>query len=400
MPVNLLRLLPHVLYERLKSGDHLYRINSKSAQWLSFQDKLEVAIQHPVLIPIFDLLGHYFSNVKFYIEENGEPNYEHKELALLNNPNHFQSTEDFLTEHIIYKYVFGWLFVYAPIPTGFDKPTQIYNLNSGLVDFPQGFEPKMPINDRLRNEIDNTRFSYDKQNNNLSIKIKDVVNFFDLPNQNKLIGTSRLGGLVRPLSNVLTSMEAKNIVLQSNGKELFSTRSSSGLSAGMLSQPEKEDVKKRINENYGLSTSRSRAIITKADLRWQSLHIPLADLGLDESVGKDAQSIVTAFNIPKELINFTPEGSTYENQEQAKIGFLQEVIYKHINDFCNSYTKKYLKGGLKLKGSLDHLPIMKATEMRRVRNIKAYVEALAKLIEAGVITPDEAKVKLNEYEKE
>ena len=382
--------IPPVFYERLSNGSNWYTLNPNRTAWGDFSNKLETASTHPILIPVFDVLSKYFANARFYIQKGEKEVDSHWLLDLLKKPNYYQTQDDFLTQHIIYKYAFGWKYLYPVHPVGFpNKVSQLHNLNSGLIEFQDNLKTGI-----LDKTAVNKGFVYNKEIDNLNLKFGDIIPFFDQPNgysDNLFVSHSRIEGVKKQLGNTAKAFDAKNIILQTNGKEMLSTKSSGGNGfGGMLSKSEKEEVEKRQMENYGLATGRNRTLVSKADLRWQSMHIPLRELGLDESVIKDAQIIVSAFDVPKDLVSISEQKADYENQERAEIGFLQGTVRKNLNDFCNTLSSRFLKGE-KLMASIDHFEIMKSVKMKEVRNKKAEAETFKTFVDAGVVPQSAAK---------
>ncbi|CAA0197220.1 Phage portal family protein [Tenacibaculum maritimum] len=380
-------------YEHLKDGSHVYTFNG-SASWDDLSDKLKYGYTNPILLPILQLLSHYVTKVQFKIENvnTKELITEHSLISLLNQPNIYQSKQDFLAQFIWFKYCLGYNYILPLSAVGFYRPedTTIYNLNASLVEFPEGFKTKMIFKRNDKKDFENTSFLYDKTNQNLIVSIKDIIPFYDLPNgikdNNLLTSPSRLDALEKPLTNISKAFEAKNIVLGSNGKELYTNKTSGNMQAMPLTNEEKNEIETRLSQNFGLGLNKKRSVVTNSDISWQSLHINLADLGLDESVIKDAQAIVNAFNIPRELISYDGKGAKYENQLQATIGFIQGVIQDNIDDICNSLTNHFnLKdSNQKLIGSFDHLPIMQEVENKKADSVKKKAEALKLLLDAGI----------------
>ena len=382
-------------YQRLSNGSHYYE-NANSASWDDLNDKLKIGYSNPVLLPILQITSHYVSKAEFFIEKaDGTRTNEHDLVSLLNNPNHYQSKQDFLTQFVWFKYCFGYNYLLPFAPVGFKTPKDtkaIYNLNAALIEFPDNFKTPFVFDEAEAKDIKQSEFIYDKDGQNLKIETQKIIPFFDLANgiesANLLTAPSRLNAFKKPLSNISKAFEAKNIILQSNGKELFTNESAGNVQAMPLTNTEKTDIENKFNKGFGLSMNRSRSVVTNAAIKWQSLHINLADLGLDESVIRDAKILTNGFNIPSELISFDGKGAKYENQVQATIAFIQTVIQDIVDDIANSITSFYQLEEGKLVASLDHLPIMQEVENKKADTVKKKAEALKALLDAGVAEED------------
>lgn len=382
-------------YERLSDGSHHYT-QTNSAKWLSLDDKLKAGFQNPVLLPVLQLISHYVSKAQFSIQKSdGTLDTEHELVKLLNNPNHYQSKQDFLSQFVWLKYCLGYTYLYPATPIGFNDlkdVTALYNLDVSKVEFPKDFKTPFVFSKAEADNVSNNTFLYDKEGLNLNIATQRIIPFFDLPNgissNNLLVGPSRLDALIKPLSNISAAFEAKNIVIGSNGKELFSNQTSVGGQTFPIQDGERSEIQSKFNWRFGLGLGRSRSVVTNANIKWQSLHINLADLGLDESVIKDAQMIIKAFNIPNELISFDGKGAKYENQVQATVGFIQSVAQDIVDDISNSVTSHFKLEGEQMTASFDHLPIMQMVENKKADTVKKKAEALKALLDAGIKQDD------------
>lgn len=382
-------------YERMTNGSTWYSGNA-SADWDSLSEKLKYGYTHPVLLPILQLLSHYVSKAEFSIKKaDGTLETDHDLIRLLNNPNHYQSKQDLLAQFVWLKYCLGYNYLMPVAPVGFHdvkSTTAIYNLNASLIQFPKDFKTPFVFKPNEAEGIKNTELVYDKEGINLKVKTQHIIPFFDLPNgvanNNLLTAPSRLDALQKPLSNIAKAFEAKNIILQSNGKELFTNQTSGNAQTMPLTDPEKKEINNKFNNSFGLGLKRSRSVVTNANIKWQSLHINLADLGLDESVIKDAKLLLNAFNIPAELISYDGKGAKYENQVQATIAFIQTVIQDIVDDIANSITSYYKLEGEELVATFNHLPIMQVVENNKATAMKKKAEALKALLDAGVEEAD------------
>jgi hypothetical protein len=185
---------------------------------------------------------------------------------------------------------------------------------------------------------------------------------------------------------------AKNIVINSNGKELFVNKTQGNMAKVMMHQEEKDDLQRKLNANHALGAGRSRSIFSNSDLLWQSLHIKLKELGLDDSVVSDAKVVINALGIPPELYSVDGNSATFENQSKAVIHFIQGKIQAEMNDFTNTLNMRF---GTKLKGTFDHLPIFREAEKQKALGMKSISATCKQMVDAGIWTTDRAR---EEYE--
>ena len=387
-------------FERDKTGDTFYyKVGHGNPKWDMIEDKIEMAYSHPILRPGIQLIANYFSRVKF--TDGG--NEDSPLIRLLKKPNIYMTQDDFLKQFIWFKYAAG--FVYQmPVSVLDDSDIKrvkfLYNLNPSLIEFDDSFKTTLPMTMGAASKELNKRFLYDQYNQRLEPRLKDILPYYDLANglvtygddQNMWYAPSRLDAIKKPLINVDKAFNAKNIVINSNGKELFVNKTQGNMAKVMMKEPERNDIIRKLNTEYSPGTGKSRSIVTDSDLAWQSLHIKLKELGLDESVVADAKTIIGALGIPPELYSVDGNSATFENQSKAVIHFVQGKIQTEMNDFCNTLNMKY---GTDLQGTFDHLPIFREAEKQKALGMKSIAASCKQMVDSGIWTVQRAA---EEYE--
>lgn len=101
--------------------------------------------------------------------------------------------------------------------------------------------------------------------------------------------------------------------------------------------------------------------VTTAGLDAISLHVPMTQLGIPESVAANSMVIMNTFGVPRELYTLDKSGATWENQKTAFVNLAQNVVQNQLDDFCNSY-KSFFEIEGDFKATLYHLPIMQYIE--------------------------------------
>jgi len=389
-------------WERLTNGSvWYYNINNGGILTTDLTNKIHSAKTNPILLPAIQLIADYFASARFYEKEGDEFVTGTKILKLLKNPNPYQSQDDFLKQFIWYKYPAGWDYIHTVSSSQtkegknkIDNIHYLYNLNPSLIEFPKGFAEKL-----IYSKADYLRFTeqeilYDKKKENKKIKVSDILAYYDIANgleENNMTSPSRLDALKMPLSNIDRAFDAKNIVIQSNGKELITNETVGAIAKLPLGESEKKDIDTLLSTSdgsYGVGSRKKRSIVTNSALKWQSLHIKLAELGLDDSVIADALIVINGLNIPPEMFQVNGKSATFENQEKAIIAFLQSKIQGELDDFCNTINDRF---GTTLVAKLDHLPIMRGVEKAKIASLRSLAFGLKLLVETGILTIAEAK---------
>ena len=389
--------LPRIVWPtwtRNKAGENFYDITAFN-EWGLNGSNLSIAQNHAILTPAILFVSKIFSQAEFHIERNstGKKVTSHEILKLFRNPNPYQTTQDFLETVMFMQIAQGVCVIYKKSIIGFDTPKQLYVLDYDLIEWPQGFETLKTK--RIDDKVLNMNIIYDLHGENLTIKIKDLLFLYDLPNcmnKNPFKVKSRCDGLKQTLINTNDSLLAKNIILKTNGKELIT-----GKKDGFPLDPdEKKNLESLWNNTLGLGFNRKRGVITKADLTWKSLHIALRDLGLDESVKIDGNLIYTALHIPKDILSLEAKKTTYNNFKESMVSYIQNEMQASLNSFIAVF-QNLLDENFTLRGTYEHMPIMQFILIERYKGIKGQADALMALRKAGL--PDDIALEKSGFDK-
>ena len=396
------------LFERDVKGNYWYTNSHRN--WTSEKvDNLDIAQEHPFLTPGLLFIANLFAQGRFKVirRSTGLEVSNHWILRLLNDPNYYQTRIDLLESTQFVKMARGSAVLYGRRGVGREEVDSIYVLDPHLIKYPKDFIAPTAFK-RREEAILNQVVVYDPHGENLKIRLRDLVYLYDQPSgfsntkpllgkgdgsteiRNRFTTKSRVDGIKQTLINTLDSHIAKNIILKTNGKEIVS-----GESNGMpLNPAEKEEAERVFNSKYGLSWGRRRTLVVKGALRWQSAHIAVRDLGLDESTKIDATVVFNALGIPKDIYSIESKKTTYNNFKESMSSFIQNSIYSIMLDFTESLNKYWIEDNYELVGTYDHLPIMNFLELEKLQALNAKADAILKLRQAGV--PDELIVELAE----
>jgi hypothetical protein len=367
---------------------------------------LELSQNHPILTPALLFISKLFSQAEFKVvnKETGKEEKNHWLIKLLNKPNLYQTQSDFLESLQFIQIAQGKAVGYLKRPIGFNEAEDIdsiYLLDSDLIEWPLKYKDanfRSPmLSARAKNVADNEIIRYDENGENLKIKVKDLIFFYDLPNmlqKNFYNVNSRLDGLRQTLLNTNDSLIAKNIILKTNGKELISGGNNEHFP---LAGDDKEKAESLLQNNYGLGWFRKRGIVTKASINYQSLHIALRDLGLDESVKVDGNLIYTALHIPKDIISLEAKKTTYNNFKESMVSYIQNEMQASTNAFTDVLNQLIDDSDYKLVGTYEHLPIMQFILIERYEGISKKAKALNDLLITGV--PKEVALEMCGFDK-
>tara|TARA_R110000824_G_scaffold323709_1_gene510633 strand:- start:13684 stop:15063 length:1380 start_codon:yes stop_codon:yes gene_type:complete len=414
----------NLTYTRDKSGNHWYMQGGNNDWSMEGKTNLDISQNHPILTPALLFRAKLFSQAEFKVihKDTGKERKNHWLIELMNSPNFYQTQSDFLESLDFMQIAQGKAVVYKKHRIGFDDSKDIeafYLLNIDLMKWPDGYDSKM-LNRSADNDIKNIEIIYDEEGENLKIKVKDLMFFYDLPNMlsqlsgssqtrgSSLVGgtntvggsnffevKSRLDGLRQTLINTQDSLLAKNIILKTNGKELIT--GGAGSNTFPMSDDDKEKAENLYQTGYGLGWNRKRGIVTKANLTHKSLHIALRDLGLDESVKVDGNLIYTALHIPKDIISLEAKKTTYNNFKESMVSYVQNEMQPTLDSFTAVLQGLIEDTNLKLVGSYEHLPIMQFILKERYEGIILKAKALNDLLRTGI--PQDIALDMTGFDK-
>ena len=405
--MNIIQKLRKLTWTRDSSGNNWYVENNGNGFGSGENmTNLEISQNHPILTPALLFISKLFSQAEFKVvnKETGKEEKNHWLIKLLNKPNLYQTKSDFLESLQFIQIAQGKAVGYLKRPLGFNDAEDIdsiYILDNDLIDWPDEYNDanyrSRMYSSRLESVADSETIVYDKNGENLTIKIKDLIFFYDLPNmlqKNFYQVNSRLDGLRQTLINTNDSLIAKNIILKTNGKELISGGNNEHFP---LAGEDKEKAESLLQNNYGLGWFRKRGIVTKASINYKSLHIALRDLGLDESVKVDGNLIYTALHIPKDIISLEAKKTTYNNFKESMVSYIQNEMQANTNAFTDVLNQLIDDTDYKLVGTYEHLPIMQFILIERYEGISKKAKALNDLLITGV--PKEVALEMCGFDK-
>ena len=398
-------ILSKIGYTRLSDGSNYYSIGNANTSFLGGTDPLEMSLKNPVISACIEIRAKLLSQAEFYIEEsNGDKNLDDDLIKLINNPNVHQSKQDFLKQFEWFKSTYGWVYQKPYAALGF-APKAIFNLKSANIEFPKAMLNPMVWTDKDVKNYYKQKLIYKIQDEEKSIELKEVIPFYDLSNslndkkEGFITSPSRIESIIKQISNIGLIGDAENVMIQTNGREMFFGGQTKGGNLGISLQLDTEDknnIERNLMNNYGFGAGKRRSIALKNEAGHKSLHIPLKDLGLHDSLISNANIVREAYEVPNELYDTYMKGSTFENQKEALIGFVQNTVQGVADDLANSWTSHFGYEERPIKASFSHLPVMQHAEDKKADKLLKISTAYRNLIQAGLSNEDVNTIFMNQ----
>jgi phage portal protein BeeE len=362
------------------------------------------ALRSPILFGLIDKIAKFVAQADFYIEGDDENKSNDPLIALLNSPNGFQSKEDFLKEFTFNYISSGYDFIATVGSVGFEhdvtRVDSIYNLNPLYIDYNSvNFKTKLLTRGDIK-DSNLLKFRYNVQQGSSGqassyedFDYKDVMGFFDVANgltkDFLLSSPSRLDPVLQAAVNVIKAFEAQNIVIKSNGREMFFNQAMANTLPGVAKNFDQKDIDKiqRANANYGMEHGKNRAMFLNKETGHKSLHIDAKEIGIQEVLNTSAAAIATALNVPKDLIPVF-DNTTYTNKKESEIELIQGTVEPILSDLCRTISTFFKYDGKPLRYSVDHLAPMQHIELIKTDKVLKLSTAYKNFIGAGMPTEE------------
>jgi len=340
------------------------------------------------------------SNVKFYYKENGELT-ENAITDKLNNPNRYQSKENFLVQDLTFQSIFGtsyWYINKLIDSRSFEDPTtDLLNLSADKLIF---LNTKGELYDGdyiaelIQKQTDEIIIKYIVDEVTREVKTIDVeklIPYFDTPTfTNPYFSQSRLEALQYVVSNCQAALEAQNTFLSNpGGIGAWVSRKRDAIGSAMLTEKERKDIEEAQQLDYGVLSGQRNIQVIGTDVDYVSTLPKVSDLKLNDTLINAGLTIFGLFGLPKEAFSALASGSTFENQKEPYKAFIEGEVQNLVNDRTNSLNKYLGLTDGKIVGSFAHLAVMQEDEERKQRIKKGEVEILSTLLSQGIISPEE-----------
>lgn len=300
---------------------------------------------------------------------------------LLEQPNENQSFQEWSEQGMGFELLTGEEFIYGLMPEGLSMFTKLYNMPPQLVKIKTG-DWQNPI---VGYQLDYFGFTSDyiPTDEVCHIKLQNP----NYENRNELRGLSPMSALCKVVKKSNDSHIAQMRILQ-NGHPVGIL--SSAADRGMTTEQAKE-LKRNFRSTHQGAMNKGDVLLTSAQLNWVAMGLTTADLQLIESDRADLDSIARVYEVPLPLVK--NEAATFNNMQEAqKIAWMDARIplLTRRRDALN----RWLIPGYKKKYGKDlYIDFDLATIDALRQNDKEVVDTLAKEIEYGMITPNEAREK-------
>lgn len=357
--------------------------------FVNHSDYLKISLENPVLNTIVSLRAKMYSQMAItHVDANGKEIKNSEVLKLLKQPNYFQSQEDFLFQQMWFLSVAGNNYVYQIKPLRTQLPKSLYNLIPSEIDFNDVNKVNKFVFQKDDNKlIQDRNIKYTLDNKVYDIKLSELIPLYDLANglqQNSWFSApSRVQSIEKVLQNIEQNLKSKHKNLQFSAKYI-GTNKSTGMEA-QIQPNDRKSIENVLNSKDVLTTN--------AAIEYKHLVSDMKRLYLDEQFADDANKCLLAFELNKGVLNYFAKDSTFENQNQGIINWVQNSIQGSADNTMNSLSSSFglLEKGERLIASFDHLPIMQTLINDKIKSFTEFQNSLKIAMENQTLSLADAK---------
>lgn len=331
----------------------------------------------------------YATGVWQHLDKNGEIIENSPFVDLLENPNVFQSRNEFLFQWFIQRGIYGNAFTYQL--KGFDTqeiPSALWNLPPS----------RMTLNRTgkiwQQTEIDEIISSYvfkmnEEGQSDIIYKTNEIIQFSMPDTDDPILGKSPLESIRMPISNIRAAYGYRNVILTKKGAiGVWSSDSKDQMGSVKLTPEEESELSKQLQKNQGIGDNQDNIAISKTALKWTPSTYPTKDLLLFEEVDANKKAIIDLFGANENMFSRPSggQGSTFNNVAMGERQAIQNTIEPIADDFANGLSKRWglLDKGETLKLSYEHLPAMKSDGLQESQILERKARAAAILSGEGL----------------
>lgn len=374
--------------ERNRAGEFSYSFLDGDG-FVNSDKYLDMSLTNPVLMTVILLRSRLYSQMQIkHVKSNGEEILNSPYVNLLKQPNFFQSQEDFLFQQMWFLSATGNDLIYQIKAFQNEIPKALYNLIPSEIDFKETHKVnKFITTEKNKKAFGEQLIEYKLDNQVYKIKLSEIIPLYDMANGlecNSFFNSpSRVKGITKVLENIEQNLKSKNKNLQFSAKYIGKNQSN-GNEAQIL-DPDRQSIERVLSSKDVLTTN--------ANIEYKHLVSDMKRLYLDEQFAEDANKVLLAFEMNKNVLNYFSKDSTFENQSEGVISYIQNSVQTTAKNTMASLSSQWglIEKGEMLVASYDHLAVMQGVMNNRIKSFNEMQLAIKIALENGTMTKEEAK---------
>lgn len=283
--------------------------------------------------------------------------------AILKRPNPLQTQKQFLAQQNTYIDIFGYCPVFIIRPYGLPaEVSAIWNIPPWL------FNVQFTGAWLQQNTVEGIFKGYTMQwsTGNVFLPSENLKLIFDDGfgtdmDINLCIPDSRLRSLEFPVANIIAALKGTNTLIVNKGPTGILSNQAKD-SVGHIPMPDGEKVAvQRDFRRYGIVGQEYQVIITEANLSYQQIGSPMAELQLPETIQNSVNMLCDAYGYYPELLARSKD-TTFANKEKAEKMLYTGTIIPESESRLEQLSNAIIGIGLNMQyaGSFAHVPALQA----------------------------------------
>jgi phage portal protein BeeE len=385
--------------ERYVSQPRLYpqplRLD-RTEQWVTVNgQERELYLSTPELRFVIDRLALMFANGLWKLKDKeGNEIEKSPVITLLENPNVFQSRNEFLFQWFVQRCLYPSTFLYNLKGSALqDLPSAIWNLSpSRMVVNRTG---KIWDQTDIDGIISGYLFKGDGGQNDQPFTTKDIIQFSRPDSDDPLMGISPLHALRMPISNIRASYGYRNTILRKKGA-IGAWSSSARDAAGSvpLTPEENKQISNQLTDTYGIDDDKASVVVASSPLSWTPATYPTKDLMLFEEIDADKKAIIDMYGANEFMFTSMAKGAKYDNLQIGEKICYQDTIIPIAEDFAYGLSKRLglVEQGLYLELCYEHISVLSDDEKAEADVTLTRAQAFQILVQNGFKPQDAADI--------
>jgi hypothetical protein len=348
------------------------------------RNKLKLVFSNPAVLKVFKLQCDMFSLGKVYVYSNSKPKNTDPILRLFKNPQPFQQQSQYLWDYMFWK-MLGNAYLYVDSDSAYSTTNKMYWLDPSKIEFPADllkYKDKLILSDSSLTAINNTPINYKySDGTHQQIKWGRITYISDLTNGigNWFQGGSTIDALYGIVINSRESIKSKNINARYAGKYVVAGQADpNDVNKLPMGEDEKQTIEQRVNGPKSVHAVKSmvdiKRFVESAQIIGQ----------LDAAYWDDYFKIGSLYNIPRDVLEASLKGATWDNQEFARASYVDYTLQPAANLLTNALEVRWGYTDKDIVIAWDHLPFTQVFAAKKAATAKLNSEALLNYMKAGV----------------
>jgi hypothetical protein len=331
----------------------------------------------------------YANGIWEHVDKDGNIIENSDFVKLLENPNVFQSSKEFLFQWYIQRSVYSGTFMFNLYGSSLQEiPTALWNLSPSRMTIHR--TGKIWRQTELEDIISGYTFKTDSSTND-NFETNEIIQFSMPDSDDPIIGHSPFEAVRMEISNIRAALGYSNTILtKKGGIGVWSSDAKDTMGSITLTTDEEKKLSDQLVRNYGIGDHQSSIAISSKALKWNPSTYPTKDLMLFETIDAGLMAIIDLYGGNKNMFASGSKDSTFENVSMGERQAYQNTLIPIGQDMGNGLAKRWglLDKGETLRLNYDHVAPMKEDEAAKAAIIKTKAEAVA-ILRANGMNPND-----------